>query len=180
VKKSGEVGDHLESIRIDPGQVVSDQPRDVAFQRGDRAGVKTLLTRLRIRRCVGYGSLNNSSENGPKTGCAVAMSPPQPLARHAEHLLSISGRPRSRPSGQRIHDHHPHRRDPRNEFAANGGVLITPAALAEQAGVSSRTIDQASGLLWYRMIFAHRPLDERPADDVTAVFATQLGADQEG
>jgi AcrR family transcriptional regulator len=41
-------------------------------------------------------------------------------------------------------------------------------------------VDQAFGLLWYRMIFAHRPLDECAADDVTAVLATQLGADQEG
>jgi AcrR family transcriptional regulator len=40
-------------------------------------------------------------------------------------------------------------------------------------------IDQAFGLLWYRMIFAHQPLDERAADDVAAAVATQLGANQE-
>jgi AcrR family transcriptional regulator len=40
-------------------------------------------------------------------------------------------------------------------------------------------IDQAFGLLWYRLIFAHHPLDERAADDVAAALATQLGANQE-
>jgi AcrR family transcriptional regulator len=41
-------------------------------------------------------------------------------------------------------------------------------------------VDEVFGLLWYRMIFAHRPLDERAADDVVAVLATQLDANQEG
>jgi AcrR family transcriptional regulator len=41
-------------------------------------------------------------------------------------------------------------------------------------------VDQAFGLLWYRMIFADHPLDERAADDVAAALATQLGANQEG
>jgi AcrR family transcriptional regulator len=41
-------------------------------------------------------------------------------------------------------------------------------------------VDQMFGLLWYRMIFAHRPLDARAADDVAAALATQLGAHQEG
>ena len=40
--------------------------------------------------------------------------------------------------------------------------------------------DQAFGLLWYRMIFAHRPLDERAADQVAAALATQVGANQKG
>jgi len=35
-------------------------------------------------------------------------------------------------------------------------------------------VDQAFGLLWYRMIFAHRPLDEGAADEVAAALATQL------
>jgi AcrR family transcriptional regulator len=34
--------------------------------------------------------------------------------------------------------------------------------------------DQAFGLLWYRMIFAHQPLDERAADEVAAALATQV------
>ena len=41
-------------------------------------------------------------------------------------------------------------------------------------------VDQAFGLLWYRMIFAHQPLDKRGADDLAAGLATQLGANQEG
>ena len=40
-------------------------------------------------------------------------------------------------------------------------------------------VDQAFGLLWYRMIFAHHPLDERAAADVAAALATQLSANQE-
>ena len=41
-------------------------------------------------------------------------------------------------------------------------------------------VDQAFGLLWYRMIFAHHPLDERAADDIAAALATQVGVNQEG
>jgi AcrR family transcriptional regulator len=41
-------------------------------------------------------------------------------------------------------------------------------------------IDQIFGLLWYRMIFAHRPLDEQAADDLAAALTTQLRNDQEG
>jgi hypothetical protein len=40
-------------------------------------------------------------------------------------------------------------------------------------------VDQAFGLLWYRMIFAHHPVDDGAADDVAAALATQLGASQE-
>jgi AcrR family transcriptional regulator len=40
-------------------------------------------------------------------------------------------------------------------------------------------VDQAFGLLWYRMIFAHHPLDERAATEVAAALATQLSANQE-
>jgi AcrR family transcriptional regulator len=41
-------------------------------------------------------------------------------------------------------------------------------------------VDQVFGLLWYRMIFAHHPLDEHAADDLAAALATQLRTDQEG
>jgi hypothetical protein len=41
-------------------------------------------------------------------------------------------------------------------------------------------VDQAFGLLWCRMIFAHQSLDKRAADDLAAALATQLGANQEG
>jgi AcrR family transcriptional regulator len=41
-------------------------------------------------------------------------------------------------------------------------------------------VDQMFGLLWYRMIFAHRPLDAHAADEVAAALAIQLGANQEG
>jgi AcrR family transcriptional regulator len=41
-------------------------------------------------------------------------------------------------------------------------------------------VDQAFGLLWYRMIFAHEPLDEQGADALADALATQLETDQEG
>jgi len=41
-------------------------------------------------------------------------------------------------------------------------------------------VDQAFGLLWYRMIFAHEPLDERAADDLAAALTMQLRTSQEG
>lgn len=41
-------------------------------------------------------------------------------------------------------------------------------------------VDQAFGLLWYRMIFAHRALDEQAADDLAAALATQVCTNQEG
>jgi AcrR family transcriptional regulator len=41
-------------------------------------------------------------------------------------------------------------------------------------------VDQAFGLLWYRMIFAHEPLDEQAADDLAAALTTQLQTNQEG
>ena len=40
--------------------------------------------------------------------------------------------------------------------------------------------DQAFGLLWYRMVFAHEPLDEQAADDLTAALTAQLCAHREG
>lgn len=44
--------------------------------------------------------------------------------------------------------------------------------------ISSRTrfdslVDQAFGLLWYRLIFAHNSLDDRAADEVAAALAAQ-------
>jgi AcrR family transcriptional regulator len=41
-------------------------------------------------------------------------------------------------------------------------------------------IDQIFGLLWYRMIFAHHPLDAQAADDLAAALTIQLRKDQEG
>jgi hypothetical protein len=41
-------------------------------------------------------------------------------------------------------------------------------------------VDSMFGLLWYRMIFVHRPVDFRAVDDVAAALATQFGANQEG
>jgi AcrR family transcriptional regulator len=37
-------------------------------------------------------------------------------------------------------------------------------------------VDQVFGLVWYRMIFAHQPLDERAADEAVAALATQLAS----
>jgi AcrR family transcriptional regulator len=37
-------------------------------------------------------------------------------------------------------------------------------------------VDQAFGLVWYRMIFAHQPLDEGAADEAAAALATQLAS----
>jgi AcrR family transcriptional regulator len=41
-------------------------------------------------------------------------------------------------------------------------------------------VDQVFGLLWYRMIFDHHPLDEHAADDLASALTTQLRTDQEG
>ena len=41
-------------------------------------------------------------------------------------------------------------------------------------------VNSMFGLLWYRMIFVHRPVGARAVDDVAAALATQLGANQEG
>jgi AcrR family transcriptional regulator len=57
------------------------------------------------------------------------------------------------------------------------------AQIVERAGARGQVpsmerldivVDQAFGLLWYRMIFAHQPLDEGAADDVAAALVTQL------
>ena len=41
-------------------------------------------------------------------------------------------------------------------------------------------VDQAFGLLWYRMIFAHRPLDQQAADQLVAALTTQLRGKRDG
>lgn len=41
-------------------------------------------------------------------------------------------------------------------------------------------VDQVFGLLWYRMVFAHEPLDAQAAVDLAAALTTQLCAHQEG
>jgi hypothetical protein len=41
-------------------------------------------------------------------------------------------------------------------------------------------VDQAFGLLWYRMIFAHEPLDEQAAGELAAALTRQLRTNQEG
>jgi AcrR family transcriptional regulator len=41
-------------------------------------------------------------------------------------------------------------------------------------------VDQVFGLLWYRSIFAHEPLDEQAADDMAIALTRQLHAGQEG
>jgi AcrR family transcriptional regulator len=41
-------------------------------------------------------------------------------------------------------------------------------------------VDQAFGLLWYRMIFAHEALDEQAADALAGALTTQLHTDREG
>ncbi len=40
-------------------------------------------------------------------------------------------------------------------------------------------IDQVFGSLWYRMVFAHEPLDEQAADDLAAALTTQLCTNKE-
>jgi hypothetical protein len=53
------------------------------------------------------------------------------------------------------------------------GQIPTPKPL-------ETVVDQAFGLLWYRMIFAHEPLDKQGADALARALTTQLQTDQEG
>ncbi|OBI89343.1 TetR/AcrR family transcriptional regulator [Mycobacterium sp. 1245805.9] len=66
----------------------------------------------------------------------------------------------------------------RDELA---GILARARARDQlpAAGPSATVVDQAFGLLWYRMIFAHEPLDENAADQLAAALATQLRAGKE-
>lgn len=47
-------------------------------------------------------------------------------------------------------------------------------------GRSEPAVDQTFGLLWYRMIFAHEPLDDQAADKLAAALMAQLRTDQGG
>lgn len=68
------------------------------------------------------------------------------------------------------------RRDELAQILARARARGQPAAAAAPPTV----VDQAFGLLWYRMIFGHGPLDERAADDLATALTTQLQASQEG
>ena len=61
-------------------------------------------------------------------------------------------------------------------------ILDRARALGQMPSVErlDNVVDQAFGFLWYRMIFAHQPLDEHAADDLAAALVTQLHTDQEG
>jgi AcrR family transcriptional regulator len=61
-------------------------------------------------------------------------------------------------------------------------ILDRARALGQIPSVErlDNVVDQAFGFLWYRMIFAHQPLDEHAADDLAAALVTQLHTDQEG
>jgi hypothetical protein len=58
-----------------------------------------------------------------------------------------------------------HRAETRGEIAPMNGPEIV--------------IDQVFGLLWYRMAFAHQPLDEQAADDLAAAVTAQLRTTRE-
>jgi AcrR family transcriptional regulator len=66
----------------------------------------------------------------------------------------------------------------RDELA---GILARARGRGEiPAEPSATVVDQAFGLLWYRMIFAHEALDESAADQLAAALATQLRTNEEG
>lgn len=58
-------------------------------------------------------------------------------------------------------------------------ILDRARARGHIADRSATVVDQAFGLLWYRMIFAHEPLDEHAAEELAAALATQLLTDKE-
>ena len=69
--------------------------------------------------------------------------------------------------------------------AARRGTLSEILGRAQRRGQipprrPDTVVDQVFGLLWYRMIFAHHPLDDHAADDLAAALMTQLRTDQEG
>lgn len=66
----------------------------------------------------------------------------------------------------------------RDELA---GILARARARGQipAAEPPATVVDQAFGLLWYRMIFAHEALDERAADQLAAALATQLRTNEE-
>lgn len=67
----------------------------------------------------------------------------------------------------------------RDELAA----ILGRARARGQIPIAERpatVVDQAFGLLWYRMIFAHEPLDEHAADELATALTAQLHANEEG
>ncbi|WP_068179327.1 TetR/AcrR family transcriptional regulator [Mycobacterium sp. UM_CSW] len=66
----------------------------------------------------------------------------------------------------------------RDELA---GILARARARGQipAAEPPATVVDQAFGLLWYRMIFAHEALDESAADQLAAALATQLRTNEE-
>lgn len=65
----------------------------------------------------------------------------------------------------------------RDEMA---GILDRARARGQLAGADRTAIvvDQAFGFLWYRLIFAHEPLDERAADELAAALTAWLRTDR--
>lgn len=61
-------------------------------------------------------------------------------------------------------------------------ILARAEARGEMAPLHRPEVvaDQVFGLLWYRMIFVHQPLDERAADDLAAALTVQLHTSREG
>lgn len=64
----------------------------------------------------------------------------------------------------------------RDELAA----ILDRARARGETGHPATAIDQAFGLLWYRMIFAHEPLDGQAADNLASALTAQLRTSQEG
>lgn len=64
----------------------------------------------------------------------------------------------------------------RGELAA----ILDRARSRGQIEQSVTIVDQAFGLLWYRMIFVHEPLDRQAADDLATALAAQLRINEEG
>jgi AcrR family transcriptional regulator len=57
--------------------------------------------------------------------------------------------------------------------------ILDRARARRQTPVAETVVDQAFGLLWYRMIFGHEPLDEDAADELATALATQLHVNEE-
>ena len=74
-----EIGDHIERGAIEGAGDLVDLLPNHRFQRGDRAGVNTLLTSLRITVCSG-GSIMMTSFGCVGSGSARYMSRVMPLA----------------------------------------------------------------------------------------------------
>ncbi|OJZ75471.1 hypothetical protein BRW65_02635 [Mycobacterium paraffinicum] len=63
----------------------------------------------------------------------------------------------------------------RNELA----IILDRALARGEIGHPATVIDQAFGMIWYRMIFAHAPLDEQAADDLATALTAQLRTNRE-